>query len=76
MPAFAASDSAAAPEPSNGAAVEIVSIDEISLDNVEIVSGGRTLRGNIQMAVTGRRLDIRRAEFTADDTHQRDGPHR
>ena len=48
--------------------VEIVSIDAISLDDVEIVSGGRTLRGNIQMAVSGRRLDIRRADFTADDT--------
>ncbi len=45
-----------------------MSIDAISLDDVEIVSGGRTLRGNIQMAVSGRRLDIRRADFTADDT--------
>ena len=68
MPPFAASDSAATPETSSSAPVEIVSIDEISLDDVEIVSGGRTLRGNIQMAVSGRRLDIRRADFTADDT--------
>ena len=65
---LAAADSTAAPAASSSAPVEIVSIDAISLDDVEIVSGGRTLRGNIQMAVSGRRLEIRRADFTADDT--------
>ena len=68
LPRFAAASSAAAPESSSSAPVEIVSIDEISLDDVEVVSGGRTLRGNIELAVSGRRLDIRRADFTADDT--------
>lgn len=68
LPSLAATDSAAAPAASTGAPVEIVSIDEISLDEVEIVSGGRTLRGSVQMAVSGRRLDIRRADFVADNT--------
>jgi uncharacterized protein involved in outer membrane biogenesis len=68
LPSFAASESAATPETSSSAPVEIVSVDEITLDDVEIVSGGRTLRGSIEMAVTGRRLDIRRADFTAEGT--------
>jgi uncharacterized protein involved in outer membrane biogenesis len=68
LPSLTASDSAAKPETANGAPVEIVSVDEISLDDVEVVSGGRTLRGTIQMAVSGRRLEIRRADFVADGT--------
>jgi uncharacterized protein involved in outer membrane biogenesis len=45
-----------------------VSVDEISLDDVAIVSGGRTLRGTIEMAVAGKRMDVRRADLTADGT--------
>ena len=58
----------AAPESSSSPAVEIVSVDEISLDDVEIVSGGRTLRGTVEMSVAGKRIDIRRGDFTADGT--------
>jgi uncharacterized protein involved in outer membrane biogenesis len=68
LPSFAANESATTPQTSSSAPVEIVSVDEIRLDDVEIVSGGRTLRGTIEMAVTGRRLDIRRADFTAEGT--------
>jgi uncharacterized protein involved in outer membrane biogenesis len=43
-------DPESAAESSGGSPLEIVSIDEVQLTNVEIVSGGRTLRGDI-MAV-------------------------
>jgi uncharacterized protein involved in outer membrane biogenesis len=61
-------DSPGATTDSAGAPVEIVSIDRIALKNLEIASGGRTLGGQIEMAVAGRRVDIRRADFTADAT--------
>jgi uncharacterized protein involved in outer membrane biogenesis len=51
-----------------GAPVEIVSIDEIVLDDVEIVSGGRTLRGDIEASIEGETLVLRSVELAADDT--------
>jgi len=47
--------------------VELVSIDEIALRNVEIVSGGRTLRGEIEIGPRDQGFDIRRMTLTADD---------
>jgi uncharacterized protein involved in outer membrane biogenesis len=48
--------------------VEIVSIDEIVLKNVEVVSGDRTLRGDIELAPHGAGVTIRRIGLAADDT--------
>jgi hypothetical protein len=48
--------------------VEIVSIDEIILTNAEIVSGGRTLRGHVEVVPRGAGADIRRLTLRADDS--------
>jgi uncharacterized protein involved in outer membrane biogenesis len=48
--------------------VEIVSIDEIVLKNVEVVSGGRTLRGDIELVPRGAGATIRRIALAADGT--------
>jgi uncharacterized protein involved in outer membrane biogenesis len=48
--------------------VEIVSIDEIVLKNVEVVSGERTLRGDIELVPHGAGVTIRRIDLAADDT--------
>src|SRR5687767_11701331 len=53
---------------SGGAPVEIVSIDEIVLNDVEIVSGGRTLRGDIEASIEGENVLLRSVELAADDT--------
>jgi uncharacterized protein involved in outer membrane biogenesis len=68
LPASAGAESSAPSETSGSTPVEIVSVDEISLDDIVIVSGGRTLRGTIDMAVAGKRMDIRRADLSADGT--------
>jgi uncharacterized protein involved in outer membrane biogenesis len=47
--------------------VELVSIDEIVLDDVDLVSGGRTLRGDIELEPRGAGVIIRRMTLTADD---------
>jgi uncharacterized protein involved in outer membrane biogenesis len=50
------------------APVELVSIDEIVLNGVEIVSGGRTLRGNVEVVPQGKGMTLRKIELSADDT--------
>jgi uncharacterized protein involved in outer membrane biogenesis len=47
--------------------VEIVSIDEIVLSDVQITSGGRVLRGDIEVVPQGRGLLLRRVSLGADD---------
>jgi uncharacterized protein involved in outer membrane biogenesis len=47
--------------------VEIISVDEILLTDVEIVSGGRTLRGNIDAALEGETLVLRAVELKAEE---------
>ena len=51
-----------------GSAVEIVSVDEIVLSDVEIVSGSRTLHGDIEASIEGKRVIVRSVELKADDT--------
>lgn len=46
--------------------VEIVSIDEIVLSDVELVSGGRTLRSDIELVPHRQGITIRSATFRAD----------
>ena len=48
--------------------VEIVSIDEIVLRNVEVISGGRTLRGDIELVPRAAGVQIRRVALAADGT--------
>ncbi len=49
------------------APVEIVSIDEIVLSGVEIVSGGRTLRGDIEVVPQGKGLLVKKVSLTVDN---------
>lgn len=53
---------------SGSSPVEIVSIDEIVLRNVEVVSGERTLRGDIELVPKGAGVELRRIALTAEDT--------
>jgi uncharacterized protein involved in outer membrane biogenesis len=51
-----------------GSPIEIVSIDEITLSDVEIVSGSRTLHGDIEASIDGQSVVVRSVELAADDT--------
>jgi hypothetical protein len=51
---------------SSGAPVEIVSIDTVDLNDVELVSGGRTLRGSVSVVPRGRGAEVRRIALQAD----------
>jgi uncharacterized protein involved in outer membrane biogenesis len=71
LPDFAMASSS--PAPASGgdqrsAAVEIVSIDEIVLSKVEIVSGGRTLRGDVEVVPQGKGVTLKRAALGAGTT--------
>jgi uncharacterized protein involved in outer membrane biogenesis len=48
--------------------VEIVSIDEVVLRDVEIKSGSRTLRGDIEMVPAGRGVTLRKVRLAAEST--------
>ena len=72
LPAFAIARQSSAPPPaatsaSHGAPVEIVSIDEVVFSGVEIVSGGRTLRGDIDVVPQGNGLLVKKIALTADN---------
>lgn len=56
------------PAPTGDPVVQIVSIDEIAINDVEVVSGGRTLRGTIVLAPHGNGANIRSIELAAEDT--------
>jgi len=49
------------------APVQLVSVDDIVLRDVQIVSGGRTLRGDVEIGARDAGLEIRRMSLTADD---------
>lgn len=51
--------------------VKIVSIDAITLDDVEIVSGGRSLRGDVDVMPTGAGLEVNKVTLRADQTELR-----
>jgi hypothetical protein len=63
----APSSGSASSEPSASSPVEIVSIDEIVLRDVEIKSGSRTLRGDIEMVPQGSGVTLKRITLTAED---------
>jgi uncharacterized protein involved in outer membrane biogenesis len=52
-----------------GSPVEIVSIDDVLLNDVQVVSGGRTLRGDIEAIPHGNGLTLRRVSLKAEDTN-------
>jgi uncharacterized protein involved in outer membrane biogenesis len=68
--AFASAHSSETAEPAEPGElpVKIVSIDEIVLSGVEVVSGGRTLTGNIELVPQGAGVTIRKIALSADDT--------
>jgi uncharacterized protein involved in outer membrane biogenesis len=70
LPDFAIASPAAAGsgEAPTSAPVEIESIDEIVLRDVEIISGGRTLRGDIEIVPKGKGITLRKVTLSADGT--------
>ena len=64
---------ASPPSPSSGETpgsrpVEIGSIDEIVLRDVEIASGGRVLRGDVEVVPQGQGITLRKVTLSADNT--------
>jgi uncharacterized protein involved in outer membrane biogenesis len=70
LPALGGGTETTAPEAdaTGGAPIEIVSIDDIELRDVELVSGAQTLRGDIDAAIEGQGIVLRSIELVADDT--------
>ena len=68
MPPLASTNGSSASGASGGGPVEIVSIDEVALNDVEIVSGGRTLRGDLQVVPHGAGATLRKVSLSAEDT--------
>lgn len=66
LPLGGAGSSSSADE--GGWPVEIESIDEVVLNDVEIVSGGRTLRGRVEAVPHGRGVTLRQIALTAEDS--------
>lgn len=55
---------------SEGGPVQLVSIDEVVLQNIELVSRGRSLRGDIEVVPHGTSaMTIRKIALTADGAH-------
>jgi uncharacterized protein involved in outer membrane biogenesis len=65
-----ASSPATTSTPSSGSRgpVELVSIDEVVLNGVEVVSAGRTLRGDVEVVPQGNGVQLRKLTLSADDT--------
>lgn len=60
------SEAPATTEPADSP-VEIVSIDEVVLSGIEIVSGGRTLKGDIDVVPQGSGVQVRTIVLSAED---------
>ena len=68
LPAFTVTSSPERAGTESAPPVELVSIDEIVLSDVQVVSAGRTLRGDIEIVPQGKGLIIRRIALGADQT--------
>ena len=66
LPDFAIG-SGSTPGSSGRPPVEIVSIDEVVLRGVEIVSGGRTLTGDVEVVPDGKGVTLQRVALIADN---------
>lgn len=70
LPALAIASSSEPAGSSESGPVQLVSIDEIVLQNIELVSRGRTLRGDIEVEPHGTSaLTLRKIALTADGAH-------
>ena len=67
LPAFSTGGGPASGSPTRPP-VELVSIDEIVLRDVTIVSGGRTLSGDVELVPEGNGVTLRRVALAADNT--------
>jgi len=65
LPPFAVTS--ATPSTSGSAPVELVSVDAVVLRNVELVSGGRTMTGDIDIVPEGRGATIRKVRLRTDN---------
>jgi len=63
-------ESPTSPTPSDGGEppVTLVSVDEVAIRDVTIVSGGRTLKADIEAVPTSAGVTLRRVVIAADDT--------
>ena len=68
LPSFALSQRTPPADRQRPPPVELVSIDAIELDDVEIVSGGRSLRGNVDVTPTGAGLEVNKVTLRAEQT--------
>jgi uncharacterized protein involved in outer membrane biogenesis len=68
LPPLGASPTSATPASDSKSPLEIVSVDEIVLNDVEIVSGGRTLHGDIVAAPHGTGVTLSKISLSAEDT--------
>ena len=67
LPPFAFATAAPAPATSGRAPVELVSVDAVVLRNVEVISGGRSMTGDIDVVPEGRGATIRKVRLRTDD---------
>lgn len=67
LPEFALGSGTAQPSTGSAPAVELVSVDEVVLSGIELVSRGRTLKGDIELVPHGTNaVTIRKVALTAD----------
>jgi uncharacterized protein involved in outer membrane biogenesis len=66
LPEFSIASGDASPAADSSSPIEIVSIDEVALNGVEIVSGGRTLTGDIVVVPQGKGVNVRKISIGAD----------
>jgi uncharacterized protein involved in outer membrane biogenesis len=68
LPAFSVGGGSASTSSSNKPPVDLVSIDAVVLSGVRIVSGGRTLAGDVEVLPEGKGLNLKRVALAADRT--------
>ena len=68
LPSSTSESATAAPASSSGSGVALVSVDEIVLNDVEVKSGGRTIRADVDLAVAGSQATVKKIELHADGT--------
>ena len=66
LPDFAIASGDSQPAADSSSPIDIVSIDEVALNGVEIVSGGRTLTGDIVVVPQGKGVNVRKISIGAD----------
>src|SRR5262249_52366067 len=67
LPPLKLGSDAAPASGSSSAPVELVSIDTVVLREIEVLSGGRTLRGNIEVVPQGQGVVIKHIDLAAED---------